>query len=103
MKKTPVEQLRETMVGLAKKDSDVKALLGLFDEAIAGIKKFRTPLHLKKSDIDWGVASFCGPLKNKLTGEPKLCDMCNKEKAMWAHRRKKGAGQAYLCFGCGDH
>lgn len=57
------------------------------------------PMRTKRKSKSKGtVAVFTGPLKSKTTGEPKLCDIFHKERAMWLHDDNK-----YLCFGCGDH
>lgn len=57
---------------------------------------------VRRRDIDWGVSTFTGPLKHRDTNEPKLCEMCDVERATWLHTRKDGK-PAYLCFGCGLH
>jgi len=58
---------------------------------------------MKLSQVNLTFGVFVGRLKHKDTGVLKLCDVCEKEPAMWQHPLKRGAKTALLCFGCGDH
>ena len=61
---------------------------------------YKRPKHLEKYT---NVSQFTGPLINKETKEPKMCDRCKTERATWIHEVKLTHKAAYLCFGCGDH
>jgi hypothetical protein len=59
---------------------------------------------IKLKDVDFSVGRFTGKLVFKETGEPKMCDVCAKDRSQWVHRMKKDPEKrAYLCFGCGNH
>lgn len=64
--------------------------------------KEKTRPRLRRRDVKFDVSVFCGPLLDRKTRQPVMCDLCSSERATWAHVTKKG-GHAYLCFGCGGH
>lgn len=59
--------------------------------------------------VDLTIGAFVGEITLKSTGQPVICDVCLKDRAMWQHawkpkqRPKDARENAYLCFGCGDH
>jgi len=69
------------------------------------MRKEAKPRLLKRKDVDLKVGAFTGELLHSVTGMPKMCDVCGKERAMWVHntRSRTDTKKVYLCFGCGDH